>query len=114
MLTEGYRSIFGSGLEAQGCMRATQAARETQLALGDAADEVLPVDDVTSIKITPFATGFFREALRDQIDGSRIAVRSALVATMRSSRRGTRRCSAASLDGQTPFAGNVDAFSRRE
>ena len=30
---------------------------------------------------------------------------------MRLGRRGTRRCNAASLDGQTPFAGRVDSFS---
>ena len=108
---EGYRTFSGQGWKLR-AMRATQAARETQLALGDAADEVLPVDDVTSIKITPFATGFFRDALRDQIDGSRIAVRSALVAEDAIKQTWKETLQRSFLGSETPMAGNVDAFSR--
>ena len=108
---EGYRAFSGQGWKLR-AMRATQAARETQLALGDAADEALPVDDVTSIKITPFATGFFRDALRDQIDGSRIAVRSALVAEDAIKQTWKETLQRSFLGNETPMAGNVDAFSR--
>lgn len=110
-LTEGYRAVAGQGWRLKAA-RMTEAAKEAQLGLGDLApDEVLPVEDVAAIKITPLATGFFREALRDQIDGSRIAVRAALVANDAIRQTWNETLQRSFLDGQTPFAGRVDSFS---
>ena len=66
---------------------------------------------MTAIKITPLATGFFRQALRNQIDGSRIAVRSALVVNDAIKQTWNETLQRSFLDGQTPFAGRVDSFS---
>ena len=91
----------------------TEAAKETQLGMSDLEpDEVLPDSPVTSIKVTPLATGFFREALRDQIQGSKIAVRAALVANDAIKQAWSETLQRSFLGGDTPFAGNVDAFSR--
>ena len=111
-LAEGFRAAAGQGWKLRAA-RMAEAAKETQLGMSDLEpDEVLPDSPVTSIKVTPLATGFFREALRDQIQGSRIAVRAALVANDAIKQAWSETLQRSFLGGDTPFAGNVDAFSR--
>jgi len=63
------------------------------------------------IYITPLATGFFRDALKAQLDGARIAGQAALKAESVIKQSWKESINRGFLSSDTPFAGNVDNFA---
>ena len=108
-LTEGVRTAAGQGPR-------LRAMRRTSLQKGlqDVAATSV-IDDVTELPlaINPLATGFFRDALKPQIDGARIAVKAAMVAEDVIKQTWGETINKSFFGNDTAFAGNYDSFAGR-
>lgn len=108
-LTEGYRRVAGlNGWELYG-----RRAKGQQLSLLGDDPEALAAAKDSPLYVNPLATGFFREALKAQLDGSRIAVEAALRAESVIKQSWQESLNRGFLDGDTPFAGNSDLFATK-
>jgi len=67
------------------------------------------------VYVNPLATGFFRDAMKAQLDGARIAVEAGLraEAIIKQSWSESLRKGFLLTKAETPFAGNVDAFMEK-
>ena len=106
-LTEGYRTAGGQGPQLL-AMRQTNLQKGLQDVAATAA-----IDDVNAIKITPLGTGFFRDALKAEIDGARIAGRAALVAEDVIKQSWGETIQKSFFGNDNAFAGNYDTFAGR-
>lgn len=110
---EGFKRMSGlNGWELYGMRK---QARQLALAGDDA--ELIKAAREAPVYVTPLATGFFRDALKDQLDGTRIAAAAGMKA--HEVIRQTWQDSVAAhvmADGPstTPFAGNVDVFEAKD
>lgn len=105
-LTEGYRRMTGQN--AWQLLGARQ--RGHQLAMLEGDPEGLASKLSEPVYINPLATGFFRDALKAQLDGSRIAVEAGLKANAVIKQTWGESLQKHFMEGDTPFAGNVDNF----
>jgi hypothetical protein len=109
-LAEGYKRFAGlnAGRLAEGRARAAQLDL-----LGD-DPELLAGAMKEPIYVNPLATDFFRNTLKDQIDGARIAVEAGFRAEAIIKQSWGESIRKGFFDAETPFAGNVDYFNTRE
>ena len=112
-LVDGYRTATGQGWDLYG-RRVSVDRQGKQIALGELAEDT-PLDGTTpqnSVKINPLATGFFRETMKAQLDGARIALEAATITNdvIRQTWKDSVR--KGFFDADTPFAGNADSFSK--
>jgi len=105
-LTEGYRRMTGQN--AWQLMGARQ--RGQQLALLQDNPEALTSKLNEPVYVNPLATGFFRDVLKAQLDGSRIAVEAGLKAHAVIKQTWGESLQKHFMEGDTPFAGNTDSF----
>jgi len=109
-LTEGYKRFagFNAGRLAEG------RARGAQLAQFADDPEALAAAMKEPIYVNPLATDFFRNALKDQIDGSRIAVEAGFRAEAAIKQGWGESIRKGFFESENPFAGNVDYFNTKE
>jgi len=110
-LVDGFRTAAGQGWDLYG--RRVSARRQgQQAALEGITDPVLP--DVSSpqrtVKVNPLATGFFRDAMKAQLDGARIATQAASLTNDLIRQTWKESIREGFAKGNTPFAGNADSF----
>ena len=65
------------------------------------------------IYVNPLATGFFRDALKDQLDGARIAAEAGLRAEAIIKQSWSESFNRGFMKNEAPFAGNVDNFAAK-
>jgi len=65
------------------------------------------------IYVNPLATGFFRDALKDQLDGVRIAAEAGLRAEAIIKQSWSESLKRSFMGDEAPFAGNVDNFAAK-
>lgn len=105
-LTEGYRRMTGQN--AWQLYGARQ--RGEQMARLEGDPEAMATKLKEPVYINPLATGFFRDALKAQLDGSRIAVEAGLKAHAVIKQTWGESLQRHFMEGDTPFAGNLDNF----
>ncbi len=103
---EGYKRL--TGLNAWKLYGARQKAR--QLAFFDGQPELLEKAAGQPTYINPLATDFFRESMKAQLDGARIAWAAGTKANDVIRQTWGESLQKHFMDGDTPFAGNVDSF----
>lgn len=108
-LTEGYRRLTGQN--AWQLLGARQRGHQLALLEGDPEALTSKLNEPTYIN--PLATGFFRDALKAQLDGSRIAVEAGLKAHAVIKQTWGESLQRHFMEGDTPFAGNLDNFIAR-
>ena len=105
-VAEGFKKVAGDN-----AWRLYDArARGARLDMGgDAA--ALKAARAQPVYVTPLATEFFRDALKAQLDGARIAVEAAVRANAIVKQSFKESLDRGFLNNDTPFAGNVDNFA---
>ena len=111
-LTEGYITASSQGWDLM-ARRSDLRRRETQLGTTPDANTELEFQPTTGFKIQPVATGFYREALKAQLDGARIAGKAGLVANDVIRQSWKESIQKGFFEGNTPFSGNVDNFANQ-
>ena len=108
-VTEGYRALTGQNAWRLYEMRQRSAIQQSLLG---ADPEVIAGKRNDPIYVNPLATGFFRDALKDQLDGSRIAVEAGMKANavIKQTWKESFQEHFMKPDATAPFAGNVDNF----
>jgi hypothetical protein len=105
-VAEGFKRVSGlNGWDLYG-----RRIRDRQLSLLSDNPEGLAVAQKQPTYINPLATGFFRDALKAQLDGARIAVEAATRAESVIKQSWQESFRKGFWDSNTPFAGNVDYF----
>lgn len=108
-LTEGFRTAFSQGPR-------LRAMRQTSLQRGlEGVAATRSIDDVDALPVmtSPLATGFYRDVLKPQIDGARIAGKATLVAEDVIKQSWRETIDKSFFGNDTAFAGNVDSFAGR-
>jgi len=105
-VAEGFKKVAGDN-----AWRLYEArARGARLDMGgDAA--ALKAARAQPVYVTPLATEFFRDALKAQLDGARIAVEAAVRANAIVKQSFKESLDRGFMNNDTPFAGNVDNFA---
>jgi hypothetical protein len=108
-VTEGYKRMTGLN----GWRLYEGRAKGAQLSLLGDDPEALAKGKDQPVYVNPLATGFFRDALKAQLDGSRIAVEAALRAEAIIKQSWGESIRKGFFESDTPFAGNVDLFATK-
>jgi uncharacterized protein YjhX (UPF0386 family) len=109
-LAEGFKRFSGDN-----AWRLTEGrARGAQLDLLGDDPEALAAARNQPVYVNPLGTDFFRGALKDQIDGARIAVEAGLRAEAAIKQGWGESIRKGFFEAEAPFAGNVDYFNTKE
>ena len=108
-VAEGFKRVVGRNAGELGARR----LRGNQLSLLGDDPEALAAARNQPIYVNPLATGFFRDALKDQLDGARIAVEAGRRAEAVIKQTWAESFRKGFFESDTPFGGNTDHFVGR-